>query len=229
MQRVAQGPGTGADPLLSFDGPLLIVGGVQVESARIRALAQRCVGRIGADVGADVLLDAGIVPDAVVGDMDSVRDSGRFPEQTRIVRLSEQLTTDFEKCLYSTSAPVTIAVGMTGGRFDHTLAALHAVARHARHRKIVLMDESDLALGVAGSIALEVGEGARVSIYPLGRTEFAGSEGLLYPLDGLVMEQGKMIGTSNRTTGPVLRIEVAEGEQDPWLLILDRDLLDVVL
>jgi thiamine pyrophosphokinase len=81
---------------------------------------------------------------------------------------------------------------------------------------------------VAGSISLDVGAGERVSIYPLGRTRFAGSEGLFYPLDGLDMAQGKAIGTSNLATEDRIVIE-AEPGQDPWLLILDRNLLDGVL
>src|SRR5690554_2958784 len=108
---------------LSFDGPIAVVGGGAVDAELLRSVAQRCAGLVGADRGADTIIAAGLVPDAVVGDMDSVANRDGFPAQTRIVELTEQQTTDFEKCLYSTRAPVTIALGMTGGRFDHTLAA----------------------------------------------------------------------------------------------------------
>lgn len=211
-----------------FAGPLLIVGGGEVDPDMLAALARRAVGLVGADRGGDIAMAAGLVPDAVIGDMDSVADRTRFPPRTKILVLPEQDTTDFEKCLYSTRAPLTLALGMTGGRFDHTLAALHAVTRHAIERRIVLIDGHDLAMGVAGSIRLRVGSGERVSIYPLGRTLFAGSKGLLYPLDGLEMVQGKTIGTSNRSTEDVIEIEIAPGVQDPWLLILDNRLLDAI-
>ncbi|WP_332712529.1 thiamine diphosphokinase [Pelagibacterium mangrovi] len=217
-----------AGKTLQFDGMLLIVGAGEVEPEMLRHLAARASGIVGADRGGDILMAAKLVPDAVIGDMDSVADRERFPERTQIVALPEQETTDFEKCLYSTEAPVTVALGMTGGRFDHTLAALHAVARYAGERRIILVDGHDLAIGVAGSISLDVGAGERVSIYPLGRTRFARSQGLFYPLDGLDMAQGKAIGTSNLATEDRIVIE-AESEQDPWLLILDRNLLDGVL
>lgn len=213
---------------LVFAGPLLIVGGGEVDPGMLTALAEQAAGLVGADRGGDILMAAGLVPDAVIGDMDSVSDRTRFPAETRILTLPEQDTTDFEKCLYSTRAPVTLALGMTGGRFDHTLAALHAVARYAIERRIVLIDGHDLAMGVAGSIRLRVGSGQRVSIYPLGRTLFAGSKGLLYPLDGLEMVQGQTIGTSNRSTEDLIEIEIAPGVQDPWLLILDNRLLDAI-
>ena len=214
--------------MLEFDGPLLIVGGGEVDPHMLGELAGKARGLVGADRGGDILLAAGLVPDAVIGDMDSVADTGLFPASTRIMALSEQQTTDFEKCLYCTSAPVTLALGMTGGRFDHTLAALHAVARYAAERRIVLVDGHDLAMGVAGSITLAVGTGARVSIYPLGRTRFSGSAGLFYPLAGLEMAQGEAIGTSNRAVSDTIVVE-AEPGQDPWLLILDRGLLDAVV
>lgn len=210
---------------LSYEGPLIIVGGGAVDHDLLVAASRGAHGLVGADSGGDAIARAGLVPDAVIGDMDSLADVSAFPASTRIIALAEQQTTDFEKCLYSTRAPVTIAFGMTGGRFDHTLAALHAVARHARTRKIILVDEHDLALGVPGSISLHVGKGQRVSIYPLGRTGFQSSEGLLYPLDGLVMAQGETIGTSNLATADTITITVAQGEQSPWLLIVARTLL----
>ncbi len=225
---VQDGAGENGERLV-FEGPLLIVGGGEVDPGMLAALAERAAGLVGADRGGDILMAAGLVPDAVIGDMDSVADRTRFPAGTMIVALPEQDTTDFEKCLYSTRAPLTLALGMTGGRFDHTLAALHAVARHATERKIILIDGHDLAMGVAGSISLRVGAGERISIYPLGRTQFAGSKGLLYRLEGLEMVQGQTIGTSNRATEDVIEITVAPGVQDPWLLIVDKRLLDAIL
>ncbi|WP_343070352.1 thiamine diphosphokinase [Pelagibacterium limicola] len=200
-----------------------------MEPGVLREIAAISSGLVGADGGADRILQIGLVPDAVIGDMDSFKGFSSIPAGTQVVRIAEQDTTDFEKALYSTQAPTTIALGMTGGRFDHTLAALHAVARRAAERRIILVEEHDLALGVHGSIRLDVGAGTRVSIYPLGRTAFARSTGLLYPLDGLVMEQGRKIGTSNVAVADEVDIRVDIGEQSPWLLILDRNKLGALL
>ncbi|WP_164730363.1 thiamine diphosphokinase [Pelagibacterium montanilacus] len=212
-----------------FSGPLVIVGGGRVDPALLAEVAGLAVGFVGADSGGDVLADHGIVPDAVIGDMDSLGSAGRFPASTRIIAIADQDSTDFEKALGMTQAPVTLAIGMTGGRFDHTLAALHAVSRHAAGRRIVLLDEHDLALGVAGDLTITPGAGQRVSVYPLGRTEFAGSSGLVYPLAGLVLEQGERVGTSNAASAETVSIQVAPGAQDPWLLIMDRGLLKVLI
>src|SRR4029079_1540050 len=135
---------------------------------------------VGADGGGDAIAAAGLMPEAVVGDLDSLRDPASWAGRTKLVRVAEQDTTDFEKALYSTRAPVTVALGMTGGRFDHTLAAIDAVLRHASERKIVLIDSDDLALALAEPFAFTVYPGERVSIHPLGPVRFLSSVGLLY-------------------------------------------------
>jgi thiamine pyrophosphokinase len=161
-------------------------------------------------------------------DLDSLAVPTGWAGRTRLIRIAEQQTTDFEKVLYSTRAPVTVALGMTGGRFDHTLAALDVVARHARERHIVLVDATDLAFAARGAVRLALEPGERVSVHPLGRVRFARSEGLLYPLDGLEFAPGEGTGTSNAATEDAVVIEPEPG-QGPWLLILRREHLGQVI
>jgi len=141
--------------------------------------------------------------------------------------IAEQETTDFEKVLYSTAAPVTVGLGMTGKRFDHTLAALDALARFAAGRRIILVDESDIALALAGPFEFTVEPGARVSVHPLTPTRFAGSTGLVYPLDGLLLAPGIRTGTSNAADAASFSIE-PDGD-GVYLLILERRWLDSLI
>ena len=211
---------------LVFDGPLAIVGGGTVDPALLRALAKYGVMLVGADGGGDVIGAAGLVPAAIIGDLDSLEDRAAWESRTRVIHIPEQITTDFQKAIYSTRAPVTLALGMTGKRLDHTLAALSAVLQFAPQRKLLLVDEVDVAFAAVGPIAFEAGEGERVSIHPLVRIGFERSSGLFYPLDGLVLEPGGLLGTSNTATGG--RVEIvpdAEHERTPWLLIVDKSRL----
>lgn len=209
------------EPVLEFDGVLVIVGGGDADAALLRELAASGAHLVGADGGGDVIAAAGLVPEAIIGDLDSIDDPAGWEARTRVLRVSEQDTTDFEKALYSTRAPVTIALGMTGGRFDHTLAALDSVLRHARERHIILVDTDDLALAVAGPFSFAVAPGDRVSIHPLGPVRFRSSTGLAYPLDNLLLAPGVRLGTSNATTAGRFNI-VPEPDQAPWLLIVDK-------
>lgn len=209
--------------MVVFDGPMAIVGGGAVDPALLVELAGRGVALVGADGGADAIGDAGLMPAAIIGDLDSLADRTVWEERTRVIHIPEQITTDFQKALYSTSAPVTLALGMTGKRLDHTLAALSAVLQYAPTRRLLLVDEVDVALAVVGSISFAAGPRERVSIHPLLPIRFLHSTGLFYPMDGLLLEPGGLIGTSNEGTGGP--VEVVPYDDTPWLLILGKERL----
>ena len=226
MQAVIENASIGLP--LKFDRVLVIVGAGAVDERLLRSLVDNGAAVIAADGGADACARAGIMPEAIVGDMDSLENLDDWAKNTRIVKFEEQSTTDFEKCLYATEAALTIALGMTGKRFDHTLAALDSVARHAHKRHILLVDEKDLALGVCGKFSFAVDPGDRVSVHPLGRVKFKVSEGLLYPLDGITLAPGERTGTSNTATEGAFSIVPEDGENAGWLLIVDRKYLSAL-
>jgi thiamine pyrophosphokinase len=211
--------------VLSFEGLLVFVGGGAVDRELLRDLYLSGGHLVGADGGADEIVAAGLVPEAIIGDFDSLKNPDEWLGRTQLIRIAEQDTTDFEKTLYSTQAPVTVALGMTGKRFDHTLAALDAVTRYARERVIILVDEADIAVALTGSFAFEVADGERVSVHPLQPIRFRRSIGLKYPLDGLRLAPGERTGTSNEATDGVFKIEPEPRSKAPWLLILDRKYL----
>jgi len=214
-------------PVLEFSRPLAIVGGGAVDHALLVELARLGVHMVGADGGGDVIAAAGLTPEAIIGDLDSIGSAEGWGPETRIVRIAEQITTDFEKCLYSTRAPITVALGMTGRRFDHTLSAISAVTAYARGRRIALVDESDLALALNGPFRFAAQPGERVSVYPLLPIDFSASRGLLYPLDGLHLEQGGRLGTSNAAAAE--EVEIVPADDTPWLLILEKSHLRAIL
>jgi len=211
--------------VIKFDGLLVIVGGGVVDRDLLRDLYASGGHLVGADGGADEIVGAGLVPEAIIGDFDSLKNPDGWLGRTRLLRISEQETTDFEKALYSTYAPVTVALGMTGKRFDHTLAALDAVTRYAKDRTIILVDEGDLAMAQSGPFTFEVEEGERVSVHPLVPITFKRSFGLQYPLDGLRLAPGERTGTSNVAVDGAFTIEPDRWAKVPWLLILDRKYL----
>jgi thiamine pyrophosphokinase len=210
-------------PIVVSPGPLAIVGGGSVNPALLAELADRGVTLVGADGGGDAIGAAGLTPAAIIGDLDSLVDRAGWETRTRVIHLPEQITTDFQKALRSTVAPVTLALGMTGKRLDHTLAALSAVLQYAPERKLLLVDEVDVALAVVGPIRFEAGVRERVSIHPLLPIRFLHSTGLFYPMDGLTLAPGALIGTSNEGTGEW--VEVVPEDETPWLLILGRERL----
>lgn len=217
------------EPVLHFDGVLVIVGGGTLEDGDLGALHASGGHLVGADGGGDAIFAAGLVPEAIIGDFDSLEDPDAWGPETRLIRIEEQQSTDFEKTLYCTSAPVTVALGMTGRRFDHTLAALDAVSHYARERRIILVDEFDIALAVSGNFSFTVAAGERVSVHPLVPVTFKRSTGLKYPLHGLGLAPGVRTGTSNAAVAGPFSIEPEAGETGAWLLILPKRYLTALI
>ena len=216
-------PDSGSKVLLTFKHPLAIIGGGTVETALLRELAARNVALIAADGGAEALDAAGLVPEAILGDLDLLADRAGWEARTRVIHIPEQISTDFQKALYSTSAPVTLALGMTGKRLDHTLAALGALHEVARTRHVILVDEVDVALAVSGPFAFAAKKGERISVHPLVPITFDRTEGLFYPMNDLLLDPAGRLGTSNEGTGG--RVEIVPKDDTPWLLILGRERL----
>ncbi len=181
---------------LRFAAGVTLVGGGALDREtfeQARALAPHVVA---ADGGANALSLWGEGAEAVIGDMDSVEDLPRWRETSRVVHIAEQDTTDLEKCLYSVEAPLFVGVGFTGRRFDHTLAALHALLRR-RDRRVVLIGAEDVIFLCPPRWRARLAPGARVSFFPLAPVSGLASAGLRWPVDGLDFAAGARIGTSN--------------------------------
>ena len=198
--------------ILKFDGPVVLVGGADADVNLLKQFAH--LPLVAADGGANHLRHNSLVPQAVIGDLDSVTDKDHWQSVSKVIELKEQDTTDFEKCLYSVDAPLFIAIGFTGNRLDHTLATLHVMQKLHQTKRVVLVSDDDVACVCSEKVQVGLPVGTRVSIYPLNRIAFESSNGLLYPLNGLVMQPGEMIGTSNTSTDLQVAIKPQPEIQD---------------
>lgn len=178
---------------------IILVGAGDVSAEDLKMMRESGHPVVAADGGARRCLEAGVMPDAVIGDLDSFDGSG-IPEE-RIHRISEQETTDFDKCLRSVSAPLVLALGVTGPRLDHTLAVFTALVQHAE-RRVVVVGAADLVFHAPARLALDLAPGTRLSLFPMAPVT-GRSEGLRWPIAGLDFAPWGRIGTSNEATGPV--------------------------
>ena len=152
-----------------------------------------------ADGGANILIKNNIKFEAVVGDMDSIEKKVLSNNKFKTVPIFDQNTTDLQKCLNIIDAPFIIGIGFLNQRLDHSLASLNAIASNHSFEKIILIGDFDVIIWRDGYWTCNLPVKSRVSIFPLGYQEFEKSTGLLWPLDNLVMEPSKTIGTSNET------------------------------
>lgn len=214
----------GPTPVVISDAPVFLVGAGPVTAADLQ-LGTRAAGEVvAADGGAEALIEVGITPRAVIGDMDSLADAlrARIPADA-VHRIDDQDSTDFEKCLTRIEAPLVLAAGFSGGRMDHLMAVFNAMARHPG-RRCVLIGPEDVAVLLPPVLHVKVPDGATVSLFPLAPVSVQ-SQGLHWPVAGLPFRPDGQIGTSNRALGPVELTCDVPG----MLLFLPRDLFGVLL
>lgn len=177
-----------------------LVGGAPVSIQTLEEALIHGPRLIAADGGADRLLSLGLVPDLVVGDMDSISAAARDAFADRLRPIAEQESTDFAKALRTCPAGLTIAIGFIGARVDHFLACLTELARSGA--RCVLLGEEDCVCIAPAVCDLDLVPGTRLSLWPL--SEVSGtSRGLRWPIDGLRLDPTRRTGTSNEATGPV--------------------------
>lgn len=205
------------------DAPMTLLGGGELETNDLDWAHCFAPTIVAADGGAATALAAGRMPEAVIGDLDSLapKARARLPED-RIHRVPEQDSTDFEKCLDRVAAPLLIGLGFMGARVDHTLAAFSALV--GRDARVLLLGPHDVVFHAPGKVALDLPPGSRLSLFPM-RPVTGHSEGLEWPIAGLSFAPGRCIGTSNRVTGPVRLAFDGPG----MLVIVPRESRDAAL
>ena len=181
--------------LVNSDAPSTLVGGGPVEGGLLEQAVSHAGLVVAADGGVHRAQDLGVAVDHVIGDMDSVDLSKVDGPQMHPV--SEQFSTDLDKCLRSCDAPYFIGVGFMGGRLDHQLAACHSLVE-ASDKQVILVGDQDLCFLAPFSLSLELPVGTRVSLFPMGEVE-GKSTGLKWPIHAYQFSPALMIGTSNET------------------------------
>lgn len=210
--------------IVQAEMPIGLFGGGEITSEDVSLVLNRVKSAVAADGGAAALIDSGRIPDAVIGDFDSLSSSLRAQiPADRLHPISEQNSTDFDKALRNVSAPVVLAAGFLGARVDHQLVAFNTLVR-LQDRPCILLGAREIVFHLPPQIRLELTAGDTVSLFPLRRVT-GRSDGLEWPINDLVLEPDGRVGTSNRALG-ALALEV---DVPGLLAILPRTALDQVM
>lgn len=103
---------------------------------------QQNVPIIAADGASNKLIAQGIVPDFIIGDLDSI-EKKHFTSKYNIIMVDNQDTTDFEKCLLEMEKKTffpSLVLGIGGGEVDHTIYNLNCFMRHAKKQPLFFLD-----------------------------------------------------------------------------------------
>ena len=198
----------------------LLIGAGPSTSELIREISTYSDAIVAADGGFWAAEQAGAQVALVVGDMDSQK---ALPAGQAVAHITDQETTDFQKCLALCDADVFLGVGFLGGRLDHQLAAFSALLNEPR--PVVLIDEAQLVFVVPQKFSVDLEAETPVGFYPMVAVE-ASLRGVRWPLSNAAMSPVGQIATSNVALGGALDITV----DGPGLLaILPRCYLETVL
>lgn len=154
-----------------------------------------------ADSGYDSALKAGTKIDAIIGDMDSVKNF--LPDEIKQIKLKcEKDDTDTQAAidyLESLECKEIILLGALGGRADHMLANIMLIVYAAKKGiKLTIKTENTEVFSVSDRAEIEGEKGDYLSLIPvLKDAEGVTLKGLKYPLKNAVLETGKTVGISN--------------------------------
>lgn len=210
------------DAIVDTPTGVTLIGGGSVRRSDLLEALEHAPCLVAADGGAENSLRHNLVPEAVIGDLDSLGDDlrARLPADS-IHRVREQETTDFDKVLRSVRAPFLLGVGFLGRRLDHQLANLNVLVRRSG-QACILIGKHDVAFAVPKAVGLTLPPGTRLSLFPF-RAVTGRSQGLEWPIDNLRLAPDGRVGTSNNVdrSGKVL----LEFESPGMLVILPRSTL----
>lgn len=178
-----------------------------------------------ADGGANSAFKMNLIPDLIIGDMDSINVESLefFSGKRRIKKISRQNDTDVEKALkylIKKNYKEVVLLGATGDRIDHSFCNLGIVLKFYHQISVKVIHEKSLLVAVNGNISFKSIPGEFISLYGFdNKTKFI-SRGLKYPLHNITLKFGQTESTSNRSISNLVDLKIKGG-----LAFLVRDLI----
>jgi thiamine pyrophosphokinase len=213
---------------MAVDKILLVLGGEPPGEDLLHWRFDDCDLTVAVDSGWLAYRKAGLLPDILIGDMDSCGETdlqNGIPTSVRVIIDSDQNITDFQKALNlinSDYSPLEIVIlGGFGKRTDHLLNNFSIVSG-IQDDIIVVMDSGDEWIRrVTPSTSAEVRgmEGATISLIPQRINTVVHSSGLKWELENEVLSWSYQFSQSNEFVSDFSKISVLSGA---LLIILQK-------
>ena len=168
------------------------------------------------------------MPEAVVGDMDSLPKKWRELLAPIVVEVEEQDDNDMTKAMrfvleHHPEVTDIHILGATGLREDHTVGNLGLLMEYTRMFDlkdicVEMVSDYSTAFAITDTCELHVGKGRRVSLFSPDNTLTIRSEGLQWPTDGVVFDNW-WPATLNRATADVVKLTFSHTSRA--LVVLD--------
>lgn len=156
----------------------------------------------------------GIIPSAIVGDLDSLDSNLREKYTDRLFHVPDQDSNDLTKavkwCLARNYLDITI-IGATGLREDHTLGNISLITSYSKlGANIRMLTDTGFFVPLLSSSTLKSFKGQQVSIFSTNYKTLITTTNLLYPICNRSLEEYWM-GTLNESLGDSFGINFENG------------------
>lgn len=170
---------------------------------------------IAADGAANLLHHIGVVPEYLVGDLDSVEESVMHSMRgtTEIIVEVDQDINDFEKSLRFAQQMLwkrVLVTGIHGGDLEHTLNNWSVLMRYGRFMDLLAVDANRIGIPVYADTSYSSELDEVISLIPQ-PTATLTTRGLHWQLTQEVLSLGVREGARNRSSHTTIELEIHEG------------------
>ncbi len=209
---------------------LIIASGRIVDYDLLNSLVQKNNFILCADGGLNHLMKLDLIPNLVLGDLDSITKDGKnyiksknIPIEIYPVMKNETDTELAVDYLISNGYSEITIIGGIGSRMDHSLANIFLLRKmNKKGIKCSIINENNTINLVENSIILKKRLNYYTSIIPISLDGIrVSASGFLYSLENQDLEFGTTRGISNKITEEFATITILKGEA---LVIQSKDL-----
>ena len=140
------------------------------------------------DGAADKLIDSGLTPQVIIGDLDSLSEEAKAKHRSILIRDEDQESNDLTKairyCMEQAYASVSI-LGATGLREDHTLGNISLMLEYFPGIELRILSDFGSFFLVKSGEAVTCRVGEKISIFSVDNRICVSARGLKYSLEEL--------------------------------------------
>lgn len=166
------------------------------------------------DGSAGNLVSAGYIPDAIVGDLDSLTENLAIRFADRIFLDESQATNDLTKAVQwcrEMNYNEIVIIGATGKREDHTIGNISLLAEYAKTMNVKMVTDTGIFIPFLKSCTVQSFPGQQVSLFSIDPETKITSSGLKFPLNGIKISNW-WVATLNEAPGDSFSLEFSNGK-----------------
>ena len=160
------------------------------------------------------LVEFGLEPDIIIGDLDSVSETIKQKYQDIVYQVKEQNTNDLTKavnwCVANNILEFDI-LGATGKREDHSIANISLLSEYTNKANVRIVSDYGVFVSVNKSSKFKSFSGQQISIFSMNPEIEISSKGLKYPLENTQLKNW-WNGTLNEATSEQFSLSFTKGK-----------------